>query len=552
MKSFLLLLAMIIVSVIFTGCGEESSSNNTTTISVGVTVKSQDGALLNQATVKAGSLLTTTNEDGEARVNVNPSNSEIVLQVTQAGFINQAVVATVADDVNIEVIMLPVKEKILVQNIQNAQEINSSTLFAKVTLPENSLVDAQGQVAEGNVTLDLTPWDIQNSDIVAMLGNGQALDANSQRTELISAGMLSVSFYDAQGNYLQLAEGKRAEIQMDLPYDSINNIELAIGSEIPLWHFDEDQGLWIEEGVGTVVASQTSPVGLAVQAEVSHFSTWNWDFKFENSGSVNVRCQNSDNTPTPCNVVAEVELDDGSQFTKSNYVPLEGFTVINMPSSATIVWNAKNNNLIGRTTSGTTGDVLISLQAPTTNNFVKCNIAGQGTPCSGTLEVAGNDPTTFSVSAAGAKVQTALENPTSLTWNARSSDLIEGNKIVYYIGTSTSNASESVDINLSTRIEKGSIANTILVGCVSGETDLQVSSCNIDVSLNYSESAFASFENVVVGSFVAVTLPDNLEANDEITIYADDGQDFSSGFERRNYGDLGDGEQVVLYMYIPR
>ena len=95
-----------------------------------------------------------------------------------------------------------------------------------------------------------------------MPGNGKAQTSDGEIVELISAGMMTVDFYDSTGSHLQLATGKTATIQIDLPYTSIGGNALAVGSEIPLWHFDESQGIWIEDGVGHVVASSSSSTGL--------------------------------------------------------------------------------------------------------------------------------------------------------------------------------------------------------------------------------------------------------------------------------------------------
>ena len=98
-----------------------------------------------------------------------------------------------------------------------------------------------------------------------MPGNGRARDASGNLVDLISAGMMTVDFFDAAGNKLQVATGKTATIQMDLPQGtaSIGGTAMVVGAAIPLWHFDEAQGLWIEEGTGSVVVTAT---GLAVQA----------------------------------------------------------------------------------------------------------------------------------------------------------------------------------------------------------------------------------------------------------------------------------------------
>ncbi len=58
--------------------------------------------------------------------------------------------------------------------------------------------------------------------------------------------------------------------------DSVATIEFLITEEqrpgapdsLPLWHFDEEQGLWVEAGV-------VRKEGLTYRAEVGHFSWWN-------------------------------------------------------------------------------------------------------------------------------------------------------------------------------------------------------------------------------------------------------------------------------------
>ena len=512
--------------------------------SINVTVKSQDGALLNQASVSIGDVTGLTNEEGQVNLDVSLSE-EVVVRVSSQGFVNQSVVTPITELTELQVIMLPVKEVHAITNIQEAQVIKGNTLNAKITISANAFVDTNGTPAEGNVTLNLTPWDIQDNDLNAMLGNGQALDAQNERVELISAGMMSVSFYDAQGNYLQLAENTTAQIQMDLPYDSINNEPLAVGSTIPLWHFDEATGLWLEEGTGTVVASTTSDTGLAVQADVPHFSTWNWDFKFENAGSVNVRCQNFDGSATTCNVTANITLDDGSRFTKSNNLPLEGHTVINMPTSGSILWKASKNGLIGTQTSGTTGNVVITLEEPTTSNFVQCKINGEGAACTLTVKTQGNASLEFSIPAQGATVSTVLNGVNSITWEARSFNLIEGQTFVYYTGSTVSDTSESISINLDNRIEIGAKANSVSVACVNGQ-GYNVTACNINVHDNREVGFYVTFENVPVGDYVTVDLPDDLRPDSIMNFQVYDSNNFglSFGYQNFEYDTLIDGQVI--------
>ena len=320
-------------------------------------------------------------------VQIPKSATHVVVTVKKDGFISQSLRIEAGQLEQLSANLLNVKQTVSIAKIEEAQVIQSVYQNAQITIPENAFVLPNGQPATGAVTVAFTPWDITAADLNAMPANGVARDAQGNIVNLISAGMITATFTNAAGQKLQLAAGKTADIQMDLPVASINNQKLLVGSSIPMWHFDEAKGLWIEEGVGQVIASLSFTTGLAVHATVSHFSTWNWGFKFENAGSVFVQCQSA-SVAVPCHITAKVKLKDGSALTKVNSISAQGTTIINMPSEGSIDWSAKDitGTLIGEKTSGTSGNVIIDLGAPTTKNFVKCELVnGTAVACSGKL-----------------------------------------------------------------------------------------------------------------------------------------------------------------------
>lgn len=363
--------------------------------------------------------------------------------------------------------LLAIKQSVPVHDIAQAQVIESQHLGANITIPAQAFVKADGSAATGAVTVEFTPWDITASDLNAMPANGVARDAQGNIINLISAGMITATFKDAAGQELQLAQGKTANIQMHLPLKSINNQEMKVGTQIPMWHFDESTGLWIEEGVGQVVASTSSSTGLDVQATVSHFSTWNWDFKFENAGSVFVQCQQG-GVGVPCNVLAKITLDDGSALTKGNYLPAEGITVINMPSSGSIQWTGKDatNSMVGEKTSGTSGNVIIELSSPKTDNFIQCKLPdGTAVACSGTL----NNTLNFNVSKEGGRMITSIQDTDGqLDWSAQTAFIFESNVWVRYRGGLVSSVTGNVTILLTEReVAQASDLVTFPVVCTS-------------------------------------------------------------------------------------
>ena len=381
-------------------------------------------------------------------VQIPKSATHVVVAVKKDGFISQSLQIETGQLEQLSANLLNVKQTVSIAKIEEAQVIQSVYQNAQITIPENAFVLPNGQPATGAVTIAFTPWNIAGSDLNAMPANGVARDAQGNIVNLISAGMITATFTNAAGQKLQLAAGKTADIQMDLPVASINNQKLLVGSSIPMWHFDEAKGLWIEEGVGQVVASLSSATGLAVHATVSHFSTWNWDFKFENAGSVFVQCQSA-SVAVPCHLTAKVKLKDGSALTKVNSISAQGTTIINMPSEGSIDWTAKDitGTLIGEKTSGTSGNVIIDLGAPTTKHFVKCELAnGTAVACSGKL----NGGIDFSLSKEGGNILTGLQNVTQLNWEATSAPYETLSSVYQYKGNQISGLTGDVKIILST------------------------------------------------------------------------------------------------------
>jgi PKD repeat protein len=422
-----------------------------------VRVQGSDGVLITGAKVEIGSANAQSDAQGIANVENAAAGADQVISVTKAGYVPQSVrvALTSGKTAKLFVALQPVKENRSIAKAEVAQIIAAKTLGASVTLPANALVNAKNQTAKGAITLKLTPWDIKGKDLSAMQGNGRGRDAAGQPVDLISAGMMSVDFYDAQNQHLQLASGKTADIQMDLPYASINGKALSVGSAIPLWHFDTAQGLWLAQGEGTVVVSQTSSVGLAVMATVTHFSTWSWDFPIDNTGSVNVSCIDDSLQPSACTLGATVTLLDGSSFYKSFSIDAGVTTVTNLPATGNIYWTASTNQgQLGYAQSITTGDVVVQLAPAQTSNFVQCNLADLSKVACDVVQsitLGGGSAiiSQYYIPAEGAWVKTSFYTTNPISWQASTQfSLNASNQLVRFEGSTTSAVSGAVNITL--------------------------------------------------------------------------------------------------------
>ncbi|MBU3700409.1 MAG: carboxypeptidase regulatory-like domain-containing protein, partial [Candidatus Kapabacteria bacterium] len=112
---------------------------------------------------------------------------------------------------------------------------------ASVDLPANGYVDAQGNTYSGTISvaaryLDPTAPNFYDS----FSGDMAALRADGSSTELISYGVLRVRLTGSKGQPLNLRQGATAT----LTYPTAG----AADASIPLWHFDETRGIWVEEG----------------------------------------------------------------------------------------------------------------------------------------------------------------------------------------------------------------------------------------------------------------------------------------------------------------
>ena len=140
---------------------------------------------------------------------------------------------------------------------------------AKVSF-DGAFKDENGNAYSGNVDVYMYHLETSNPAIEAIMpGNLQAENANGEERVLVSYGMLNVELKGASGEKLNIADGSVAQIELP-----INPAQNGVApATIPLWHFDEVSGIWMEDGEATLVGGK-------YQGEVSHFSWWNWDAPF--------------------------------------------------------------------------------------------------------------------------------------------------------------------------------------------------------------------------------------------------------------------------------
>ena len=167
-----------------------------------------------------------------------------------------------------------VKEKVILFKTNNTVIQTGATGVidggGALGLPAN-LITSDGSSYTGEVIVKSKYLNPDDKDfLLSAPGNLLALNTSNEYQQLASLGMYMIELYDPNGVALSIPEGSTSTIEF--PIADVNKD--AIDSEVPLWYFDGDQGIWIEDGVAKVVGDK-------MIAEVGHFTWWNCDLPYD-------------------------------------------------------------------------------------------------------------------------------------------------------------------------------------------------------------------------------------------------------------------------------
>ncbi|MEZ8412305.1 cadherin-like domain-containing protein [Vibrio splendidus] len=142
-------------------------------------------------------------------------------------------------------------------------QVDNETL---VSVEAQSFVNAHGEAVTGQISSELFVID-PSLDIDLMPGEMITETPSGETVPIESFGAITATFTDSEGNELQLANSKTAQVR--IPASGSNP-----PATIPLFYYDEVQGIWVKEGTATLEN------GFYV-GEVAHFTTWNADRVYE-------------------------------------------------------------------------------------------------------------------------------------------------------------------------------------------------------------------------------------------------------------------------------
>ena len=198
--------------------------------------------------------------------------------------------------------------------------------LVSIDFPANGIVNEDGTAYNGNVSV-AAKWLNPNSNRVydQMPGNLQGVNTTSEEVSLKTLGMIAVELQGENGEKLNIMEGAAASFTYTLPDGLLGDVP----TEIPLWSFNEEVGIWVEEGVATM-----GPDGATYTGEFTHFSFWNWDIPVENA-YFSVTFQDQNGNPL-YNLMVTIDATYGTGY---GYTDEQGYVAGYVPANEVLTLN---------------------------------------------------------------------------------------------------------------------------------------------------------------------------------------------------------------------
>jgi hypothetical protein len=263
------------------------NSEMTNATFVGQVIK-EDGSALEGAVVSTGSHQITTDADGFFYFSdINTPKNATSIKVEKTGYFKAfKTLRVIANEDN--------QTKIMIMELPTPVSFDAS-LGGSVTIstggsiefPRDAIIDPVTNLPYNGSVDVYAKWIDPSGADLGLLTPGALRGINEDGAEegLTTYGMQAVELVGDAGQSLQLGNGQKAEITFPLP----SSLSGSAPATVPLWHFDETNGMWVEEGEATKMNG--SYVG-----SVSHFSFWNCDY---GGPVVNFTCQLVDGSNNP-------------------------------------------------------------------------------------------------------------------------------------------------------------------------------------------------------------------------------------------------------------
>ena len=356
-------IAFVAAALLFISCNKDINSTNTNELpdqyadltthvssSVSGFVTDQNDAIVTGASVKVGTISTLTDQYGYFEIkNVQVVKEAATVTVIYPGYFKgiKTYMAIQGKSSFFRIKLLP---KTTVGTIDAAAGGNVSLSNGlNISFNANGIKNAAtGSIYSGAVNVAAQYIDPASEELDKIMpGDLRGINTNGNIKGLASYGMMVIELTANSGELLQIADGKKATLSIPVPASILSNAPAII----PLWYFDESNGLWKEEGAAT-------KTGNTYVGDVSHFSYWNCDIPTSNVVPFDCTITDASNRPLS-GVEVKVTNTGGIPGSAHGYTNTDGFVSGYVPANAQLILEV---NL-----SGNCGNPSFSKNFTTTN-----------------------------------------------------------------------------------------------------------------------------------------------------------------------------------------
>jgi hypothetical protein len=239
--------------------------------SVAGQVVDKNNAPVSDAMVSFGTANTMTDANGIFKFeNVTVLENRAFVKVEKAGYFHgsRTFFAYANQRSNVKISLL---EKTIQGTVGASGGTVATPEGVKLVFPADAVVDADGNLYTGTVQVAAQYLDPTADNISSIMpGDLRGISTDNVEEGMTTYGMVAVELLGSGGELLNVADGKT--VQLTMPVGSTQTSSAP--AEIPLWYFDETNGVWKEEGKATLQGNEY--VG-----EVSHFTFWNCDISWD-------------------------------------------------------------------------------------------------------------------------------------------------------------------------------------------------------------------------------------------------------------------------------
>ena len=287
-------------ATLLAGCGGGSSTGTTASTSTTPTVAdkavhsgqvkdSSTGNGLANVKVSLGESTTTTDANGFYTLSDLTTSEEAVINFEKEGYLlgsTQIQLKSLSGDntTSSNYLEYGMYAHDYQYNHESTEEISSSRIDIDASV---SYIDTKGNPYNGTMAVELTILDNDEEALLTTFpGAFKGINTNGTLVQFDTYGLISISLKDSADNRLSFADSETAT----LVFKSISSLEKP--NTLPLWYYDYNQGLWVEEGYAELQEDGS------YKGEISHLGTWSLNRPLEDeAGIYRGRIINEDGSP---------------------------------------------------------------------------------------------------------------------------------------------------------------------------------------------------------------------------------------------------------------